>query len=122
MILLKNYLVLSTIFVAIDSIYLNLSSNFFKRQIKDIQGDNLVLKIFPTFLCYVFLTVGIYYFAIEKKLSIKDCFNLGLFVYGVYETTNMAIFKKWRWSTVIMDTIWGGVLFSLVVAVYRLFF
>ena len=110
MILLKNYLVFSTIFVAIDSIYLNLASNFFKRQIKDIQGDNLVLKMFPTFLCYVFLTVGIYYFAIEKKLSIKDCFMLGLFVYGVYETTNMAIFKKWRWSTVIMDTVWGGVL------------
>ena len=35
----------------------------------------------------------------KEIISIKDCFNLGLFVYGVYETTNMAIFKKWRWST-----------------------
>jgi uncharacterized membrane protein len=44
---------------------------------------------------------------------------LGLFVYGVYETTNHAIFKKWYYKTLVMDTLWGAVLFSLSVYLYR---
>jgi len=121
MIPLKNYLLLSIIFVAIDSFYLSSVSGFFNKQIKDIQGGDLVLKIFPTFLCYITLSLGLYYFAIEKKFTIKECFALGLFTYAVFETTNMAIFKKWRWMTVLMDSIWGGILFASVVWIYRLF-
>lgn len=121
MIPLRNYLLLSIIFVAIDSFYLSSVSGFFNKQIKDIQGEDLVLKIFPTFLCYITLSLGLYYFGIEKKFTIKECFALGLFTYAVFETTNMAIFKKWRWMTVLMDSIWGGILFASVVWIYRLF-
>ena len=110
MIPLRNYLLLSTIFVAIDSFYLSSVSGFFNKQIKDIQGEDLVLKIFPTFLCYITLSIGLYYFGIIKKFTIKECFALGLFTYAVFETTNMAIFRKWRWMTVIMDSIWIGCL------------
>ena len=118
---LINYLLLSIIFVAIDSFYLSSVAGFFNKQIKDIQGKGLVLKIFPTFLCYIILSLGLYYFGIEKKFTIKECFALGFFTYGVFETTNMAIFKNWRWMTVFMDTIWGGILFASVVWIYRLF-
>ena len=31
----------------------------------------------------------------------------------VYETTNKAIIKNWTWKTVMIDGIWGGILFSL---------
>ena len=118
---LINYLLLSIIFVAIDSFYLSSVAGFFNKQINDIQGKGLVLKIFPTFLCYIILSLGLYYFGIEKKFTIKECFALGFFTYGVFETTNMAIFKNWRWMTVFMDTIWGGILFASVVWIYRLF-
>ena len=38
---------------------------------------------------------------------------LGLFVYGFYELTNLAIFNKWTYKSVIIDTLWGGILFTL---------
>ena len=34
---------------------------------------------------------------------------------------NKAIFKKWDWFTLFLDTLWGGILFSLSVYLFRLF-
>ena len=96
--MLKNYILFSLIFLATDFIYLRSVSNYFNMQVKAIQGDKIQLKMVSTILCYMFLTMGIFYFAILKNMSIKECALLGLFVYGVYETTNHAIFKKWYYK------------------------
>lgn len=117
---LLEYILVSILFVAVDSVYLSSVSGYFNKQVRSIQGSDLVLKIFPTFLCYVILSMGVYYFGIVKKLNLMEAFFLGIFVYGVYETTNMAILKNWRWLTVFMDTVWGGVLFASVIGVARL--
>ena len=53
------------------------------------------------------------YFIIIPKKSHIDAFVLGLVIYGVYEGTNYAILKKWPLKIVIMDTLWGGILFAL---------
>ena len=66
------------------------------------------------------MIIGINVFIIQNGSYEKDLQNrviygglLGLLVYGVYDTTNYAIFNKWDFKTVVMDTLWGGVLFSL---------
>ena len=117
--MLKNYILFSLIFLATDYIYLNSVSKYFNMQIKAIQGEKIKLNLFSTFLCYIFLTTGIFYFAIQKNMSIMECALLGLFVYGVYETTNKAILKNWLYKKVVIDTLWGAVLFSLSVFIYR---
>ncbi len=86
--------------------------NLFEDQIKAIQGSPLQLNLVGALLCYILLVGGLYYFIIKDKRSILDAFLLGILVYGVYETTNMAIIKKWKYQTVIMDMIWGGILFA----------
>jgi|TARA_Y100000389_G_C17466110_1_gene525707 uncharacterized membrane protein len=117
--LIKEYLLFSLIFTLIDAVYLYSASNHFNKQLKKIQSSPLSLKPFSTLLCYIALTTGIFYFGIMKNLTVKEMFFLGIFVYGVYETTNHAIFKKWQWNTVLMDTLWGGILFSLSVFVFK---
>lgn len=114
-----DYIILSLLFIFIDFFYLYNSQKYFNHQINLIQNSNISLNLYSTFLCYLTLTLGIYYFAIFKKISILDSFLLGIFVYGVYEFTNHAIFDNWKWSTVVMDTLWGGVLFALVVYLFR---
>jgi len=37
---------------------------------------------------------------------------LGIVIYGVYETTNYALLKDLSILTVIIDTLWGGLLFA----------
>jgi len=111
---IKKYLLISLLVVGIDAAYLNIITNYFKSQIKAIQGSELRLNITATIFCYLIITLGVYYFMIEKKFSMKDMAILGIFSYGIYETTNKALLDKWRWKTVVMDGLWGGVLFSLI--------
>lgn len=111
---LKKYLLISILVVGIDAIFLKLIEKIFKHQIKSIQGTELRLNMIPAVLCYLLMTLGIYYFIVEKKFSIKDMAILGVFTYGIYELTNKALFDKWYWKTVVLDGLWGGVLFSLI--------
>ena len=111
---IKSYLLISILVVGIDAVFLNLISNTFKHQIKSIQGTELRLNMVSTVLCYLLMTLGIYYFIVEKKFSMKDMAILGIFTYGIYELTNKSLFDKWYWKTVALDGIWGGILFTLV--------
>ncbi len=118
---LKEYILFAVIFTMIDACYLSFASPFFNKQIKRVQNSVIMLKPTSTMLCYLTLTVGIYYFAILKNLSLNETFGLGIFVYGVYEFTNHAILKNWEWKTVAMDTLWGGVLFATSVYLFKIF-
>lgn len=110
---------LSVIFTLIDSVYLYSMSGKFQSMIKNIQGSELKMQILPTIFCYIFLVFLLYYFIIYKKQTVLDAFLLGLAVYGVYETTNLAIFKNWNPIIGVVDTIWGGILFSLTFYIYK---
>ena len=111
---LKKYLLISLLAVGIDAIYLNAISSFFNSQVKAIQGTELRLNMVSTVLAYLVITLGVYYFIVEKKFSMKDMAILGVFTYGIFEFTNKGLFDKWRWNTVALDTLWGGILFSLI--------
>ena len=65
-------------------------------------------------LCYIFLIFGLNYFIIKPGHSVKDAFLLGLLIYVVFETTNKALFSNWSWLTVLIDSLWGGILFATV--------
>jgi uncharacterized membrane protein len=63
-------------------------------------------------ICYILLITGINYFIIKPRKSVSDAFLLGIIIYGVFETTNYALFKNWSLLTVLIDTLWGGLLFA----------
>ena len=77
------------------------------------------MNYLATFLCYIFLIFGINYFIIGPNRSIQDAFLLGIVIYGVFETTSKALFAKWSWITVIIDTLWGGILFALTTYIVK---
>ena len=110
---------LALIFSVIDAVYLFIMKDNFNQLVNKIQKSPLKLKIFPTLFCYIFLIFTLYYFIVNKNASFFDAFLLGLGIYGVYDTTNMAIFKDWHYQTVSIDTLWGGILFSLTYFIYK---
>jgi len=110
--LLKQVLLSSAFFLLLDGIYLYSSSSYFDKQIEYIQGSPLRIKVVASIITYVILISGLNYFILSPNKSWKEAAILGLFVYGVYEYTNMSILKSWKWETTIMDTLWGGVLFG----------
>jgi uncharacterized membrane protein len=99
--------------VSLDYVYLSLMKGYFTNQVQKIQGSPLKLNVLAAAICYIFLILGLNYFIIKPKRSVQDAFLLGLVIYGVYETTNWALFEKWSIISVITDTLWGGILFAL---------
>jgi len=105
-------LVSAIVLVSIDFIYLNIIKDFFGKQIQSVQGSKLEVNFLGAAICYILLIVGINYFIIKPRKSVSEAFLLGIIIYGVYETTSYALFKNWSILTVIIDTLWGGVLFA----------
>jgi len=107
------------IFVCIDSLYLTLMSSYMLNQVKSVQGSPLKMNFLAAIMGYLFLVFGIYYFIIKPKRSVRDAFLLGVVIYSVFELTNLAIFKNWSILTVLLDTLWGGVLFGTTTYLIR---
>jgi uncharacterized membrane protein len=110
---MKKLLVSSLILLALDAIFIYFISSTFSSQIFDVQRSPLHVNILGAILCYIFLIFGLNYFILEKRRSVFDAFLLGIVIYGVYETTSLALLRNWRLSTVMIDTLWGGILFGL---------
>jgi len=117
-----NYwmLISAILFIFIDTVYLQLVRPYFEKQIQNVQGSAVQVNFLGVALCYIFLIIGINYFIIKPRKSVTDAFLLGIVIYGVYETTNYALFKKWSLLTVFMDTLWGGVLFAATTYIINL--
>lgn len=99
--------------MCLDAIYLTLTSSFYNKQIRLIQGSDIKIKIIPTIIIYIILVFGLHYFILRDKKSVMDAVILGFVIYSVFELTNIAIFDKWNISSVLLDTSWGAILFGL---------
>jgi uncharacterized membrane protein len=108
------FLISAILLVVVDFFYLNIIRSYFENQVKIVQGTPLKVNFLGLILCYIFLIFGLNYFIIKSKRSAYDAFLLGILIYGVFETTNYALFNKWSIFTVILDTLWGGTLFAIV--------
>jgi uncharacterized membrane protein len=103
----------AVILLSLDFIYLNLTKSVFQTQVFKIQHGVMNVKLIPAVLCYFFLVIGLNYFILQSHRTILEAFLLGFIIYGVFDSTNLAIFKNYEWNVAIMDTVWGGILFAL---------
>ena len=118
-----DFLVLASaiLLLSIDFVYLNIIRDYFTQQIRNVQGSQMKVNYLGAALCYIFLITGINYFIIKPRKSVSDAFLLGIVIYGGYETTNYALFTNWSIWTVIIDTLWGGILLGLTTMItYKL--
>ena len=110
---IKQIIISGVIMLLLDFVYLSTFSKFFSNIVYNIQNSKLKFKILGAVLCYIFLIFGLNYFIIDQKKPLLDAFLLGIVIYGVYETTSYALLDNWPLSAVVLDTVWGGVLFTL---------
>ena len=98
----------------IDAIYLNFVTPYYNKMFIKIQGSGISINWLGFILSYISLIAGLYYFILKQNKSPYEAFLLGLFVYSVYDTVNFATFKNWDLKLALIDSIWGGILFSLI--------
>ena len=107
------FFVSSALLLVIDGLYLyNIGIPIFKANVELIQNAPLKANVYGAILSYVCVIGALNYFIILQNKSPLDAFILGIFLYGVFDMTNFAMFTKYSWKTAISDTLWGGTLFA----------
>jgi len=117
--IIYKLIIILFLLIIIDAIYLFLMNKQFSKMIIKIQKKPIRMKWNLYFLFYLIYSVIFYYFIIREKKSISYAFLLGFSFIIIYELTNYIIFKNWSIWIVILDSLWGGCLFAIVLFIYN---
>ncbi len=121
-----KFVLVMVIFLTVDIIYLKSISEYFTKHAKKMKLRNIYNPI-SFILVYVALFIVLYHFILKNinlnkslKLDIlKNAFILGFCIYAVFDLTNYTLFKNWPIPLIIIDSLWGGLLFSIVTILYH---
>ena len=111
---------LLVLFLLVDLPYLSLISETYNNVITAIQGYGINIKLFGVLVTYLIIAFQFYYFY-KKDMSISDAFILGFTTYGIYDFTNYALFDKYPLGVAITDMAWGGILYSIVFSIIKIY-
>jgi uncharacterized membrane protein len=116
----KEILISGVALLSLDAVYITLTKKLWDIQIASVQRVSMQVRILGAIVCYMLLIGGLYFFILRTHRPIMEAFLLGILIYGVFDSTNYAILKKWDWKIALMDTLWGGTVFTLTtMIVYR---
>lgn len=116
-----NFAIVLIILLIFDSIWLGkIQKNNFNIMVNKIQGSDIQMSLLPAIMAYLLMGLSIYSFVLpyltkenyNKEAWKRGCL-LGFVIYGIYDMTNIAIFKKYNWKMGIIDWIWGTFLFGI---------
>lgn len=94
----------------------------------------MTLNVFAAIFCYLIMIIGLVFIIITQlsrygslrslsqvnklKYALRFGGVVGFVVYGVFNTTNLAVFKRYSVPLAIIDIIWGTLLFTIATYVY----
>ena len=121
------YLLTIIIFIVVDAPYLYLNLDLYKKTTLAISGKGYTNRYYSAVMVYVALAFGLLVLVIPRISTNKDT-NVkqrimdsimyggafGLASYATFDFTMHFMFEKWDLGVSIMDSIWGGVLCSIV--------
>ena len=110
---LKELFVTAVVYLTIDIIYLSQGTQYYNKFFSRVQKSPLKFKKWAAALSYTLLVLGIYFFIIKERKDIIWAFLFGLFVYGVYDLTNLATLTGWTIEFTVKDMLWGGSVFAI---------
>jgi uncharacterized membrane protein len=92
-----------------------------EKNIENIQNEKLQVNVKYGLVTYFLIPLGILLFVypkIDKKEWIQTSllygFLFGIVTYGIFDFTNLSLFKKYSLNIAIIDTLWGGILCAIV--------
>ena len=97
-----DYIIPAFSMLALDGLYLsNIGGPLFAKMVKGIQKEEMTLNMYGVVGSYILLVLVLYKFIILERKSPTDAFILGLCVYGVFDFTNIAIFKNYIFIRIV---------------------
>lgn len=119
-------LIISVLVLVVDGVWLRLQRPMYLKMIRNVQKAEMKLGrlgAIVSYACIIFLIV----FVNEVLVTIEDAttaalygFLIGFAIYGIFNGTNLAIFRRYDKYTGFIDSIWGGFLFALSFGIYNI--
>ena len=110
------FVLVSVLLLVIDIPWLWLNMGTFQKVVSDIQGSPLSFRLDGALVVYPALA-----YLVLKAKSAQEAFMIGATTYAVYDFTTYSMFTKYPLRVALMDTVWGGVLFSITHMLLRKF-
>lgn len=126
--------------LALDATFISANRAAYDRAAVAIQGSRISFDLRGAALAYACIYALFVVFALPEVnkhikrglragLSFSDrlaiCARyaglLGLLTYGIYDFTTKAVLSAYPWSVAFADTIWGGILFTLLALIASYF-
>jgi len=121
------YLICVITFILIDAPYLYLNANLYKTKTNKISGKDYTKRYYSAVIVYLALALGIIVLALPRmninaNTTLQSRINnsiiyggvFGLASYATFDFTMHFMFDAWDLNVSIMDSLWGGVLCSIV--------
>jgi uncharacterized membrane protein len=120
----KHSLTAMVIVLVLDGIWLSLQKKQYNDMVRNVQGEDLVVRYTGAIPAYLFMFLGLLWIIFPSiahdkttqnvvMLTLKHASTFGLVTYGIFNATNYAIFKSYPVSTALLDTVWGVIVFSV---------
>lgn len=121
------YIITTILFMAVDAPYLYLNADMYKKKTLAISGKDYTKRYYSAVIVYLALALGIVVLVLPRirntsntslQNRIQDAVlyggAFGLASYAIFDFTMHFMFEKWDLGVSIMDSLWGGVLCSIV--------
>lgn len=82
-----------------------------------LDGTTITPRLLPALVVYVLFAVMQWFIVLplaQHQVMNSFCYGalMGLVVYGIYDMTNLAVFKDWTTQIALIDWCWGIILCS----------
>ena len=130
-----KYAIISVVILLLDFVWIGSNLGMYSKAVKAVQKSDMVVNYYYAFVAYVIVLFSSLFIAIpftklhlDKNDDIVEKMwksllyggTVGLAIYGIYNTTCLAIYKDYSASVAVYDTMWGIVLNTTVVFIYTL--
>lgn len=122
------YVILAILLIVIDGIWIYINLKMYLDVAKKIQNKIHKINMLYVIIAYIFVLFSIYFVAIPLVDTFTDkdlLYNafmsggcLGLSIYGIYNFTSITLYEDYPIKVAILDTLWGGLLYTIIIYIY----
>ena len=127
---IKGYFTSLALLLVLDLAWLTINKDRYNTLVKSVQGSTINMTTWAAIASYLAVYLLLVLFVLPMAESVKSSNKfyvavrygglMGLLVYGIFNFTNIAIFKHYSVAVAAMDTLWGFVLFTVVTYIHGL--
>ena len=121
MAIISKLLVIFFLLIIVDSPYLYYNYGKYKNITQSISKKSYTSRYYSIAVVYIALSIGLLLLVlpkIRKQHLVRDSIvyggGFGMVSYAVFDFTAHFMFEGWNLKTSIIDTLWGGLLCSIV--------